>query len=289
MPERAGKIDWLASYPKSGNTWLRIMLANYFSEADEPHDINEPGVTNGIASSRQRFDEFLGLQSSDLTAEEVRKMRPHVYRIFVEQNPLRQWVKAHDAQICLKDGRWLFPPELSGVAIYLIRNPLDVAVSLAFHDGHEDMARTVARLCDPNAILGHDKSRELPQFTGSWSAHVASWVDQREIPVLVVRYEDMLANAAEEFAKVIRFARPGIDIEPARIKAAVAHARFENLQKAESVERFRETPSRAKRFFRNGKAGDWRNYLLPDQVAQLIDCHREAMERFGYDTILEEA
>ena len=66
----------------------------------------------------------------------------------------------------LADGRWLFPPAVSGVAIYLIRNPLDVAVSLAFHDGHEDMRRSVAKMCNEQAVLGSGKSLQLSQFRG---------------------------------------------------------------------------------------------------------------------------
>jgi len=285
----AGRIDWLASYPKSGNTWMRMMLANYFSETDEPHDINKPGVTNGIASSRRRFDEFLGIASSDLTEDEVTALQPHVYRLMAARGPERQWIKVHDAQMRLADGRWLFPPEVSGVAIYLLRNPLDVAVSFAFHEGHEDMRRATARLCDPEGVLSSAKSMQLRQFMGTWSRHVESWIDQADIPVLVIRYEDMLTDAGCELRRVIAFARPEIAIDAACIERAVAHARFENLQAAEDARRFREAPPRAKRFFRKGRAGDWRNHLSPAQVVQLVGAHRKMMERFGYATVLEDA
>jgi len=285
----AGKIDWLASYPKSGNTWMRMMLANYFSETDEPHDINKPGVTNGIASSRRRFDEFLGIGSSDLTEDEVTALQPHVYRLMAARGSERQWIKVHDAQMRLGDGRWLFPPDVSGVVIYLLRNPLDVAVSFAFHEGHGDMARAAARLCDPEGALSSAKSMQLRQFMGTWSRHVESWIDQVEIPVLAIRYEDMLIDAGRELRRVIAFARPRIAIDAARIEHAVAHARFENLQAAEDVRRFHEAPPQAERFFRKGRAGDWRDHLSPAQVMQLVGANRKMMERFGYETALEDA
>src|SRR6056297_2434972 len=70
---------WLASYPKSGNTWFRVFLSNLFSETPEPADINSLHETP-IASARQPFDEATGLPSSDLTFEEVDHLRPEVYR-----------------------------------------------------------------------------------------------------------------------------------------------------------------------------------------------------------------
>lgn len=287
MDDRCGKIDWLASYPKSGNTWMRILLANYFGEGDAPHDINTPGVTNGIASLRWRFDEFLGLPSSDLTPEEIMAVQPHIYEILVAEDPSRHWIKIHDAQRRLADGRWLFPPAVSGVVIYLIRNPLDVAVSLAFHDGHEDVRRSIAKMCDEQSVLASCKSLQLSQSVGSWSRHVESWIDQSEIPVLPVRYEDMLCDAGRELARVVRFARPELPVDRERIAMAVEHARFERLQEIETARPFHETPPRAKRFFREGRAGDWRNHLSDAQARHLIDRNCRVMARFGYETVGE--
>lgn len=276
-------IDWLASYPKSGNTWMRMLLANYFNETDEPHDINKPGVTNGIASSRARFDEFLGISSADLTPAEVRMLQPEVYRQMALRLRNRAWLKVHDAQARLAEGGFLFPPDVSAAVVYIIRHPLDVAVSLAFHDGHEDMARSVAMLCDPEAFFSGAKSMQLHQRLGSWSQHVQSWVDQREIPVLVVRYEDMLADPGSALQRVLTFTRPDLPIDPARIDQAVEHASFEALQAAESAVPFRETPPKARRFFRSGKAGEWQKHLSTAQVKQMIDCHGAMMERFDYE------
>lgn len=289
MTKMRGAIDWLASYPKSGNTWMRILLANYFGESDAPHDINTPGVTNGIASLRWRFDEFLGLPSSDLTPEEIMSVQPHIYEMLVAEDPSRHWVKVHDAQRRLADRGWLFPPAVSGVVIYIIRNPLDVAVSLAFHDGHEEMRRSVAKMCDEETVLANGKSPQLSQFVGSWSRHVESWVDQSEIPVLLVRYEDMLADAGRELARVIEFARPELAVDQARIEMAVDHARFDRLRELETARPFRETPLRAKRFFREGRAGDWRNHLSQAEMRHLVDRHRQVMARFGYEAMGEAA
>jgi aryl sulfotransferase len=160
------------------------------------------------------------MPSSDLTPEEIMTIQPHVYEIMVAEEPVRHWVKVHDAQRRLADGRWLFPPAVSGVAVYLIRNPLDVAVSLAFHEGHEDMRRSVAKMCDEHTVLGSGRSLQLSQFLGSWSQHVESWIDQSEIPVLLVRYEDMLTDAGRELTRVVQFARPELAVSRPRMNSS---------------------------------------------------------------------
>ena len=286
MPRARGKIDWLASYPKSGNTWMRLLLANYFDESDEPHDINKPGVTNGIASLRWRFDEFLGLPSSDLTADEVLSVQSHVYETLVDQDPQHHWLKVHDAQKRLPDGRWLFPPAVSGVAVYLIRNPLDVAVSLAFHDGHEDMQRSVAETVRRAWFIREWKVAAIcASHMGSWSQHVESWIDQADIPVLIVRYEDMLADAGRELSRVVKFARPALADRRGTDRQGGRACAVRELKAAEDRTPFRETPMRAKRFFREGKAGEWRKHLSPSQVREIIDRHAQVMARFGYEIL----
>lgn len=275
-------LDWLASYPKSGNTWMRLMLANYYSETDAPHDINKPGITNGIASSRWRFDELLGIDSAHLTDAEVIALQPHVFRAMVAQNPSPQWIKVHDAQQKLADGQWLFGPEVTGSAIYLIRNPLDVAVSRAFHDGHGNMDRAVDLLCNPNGAVSGGGKVQLRQFMGDWSHHVRSWTEQDAVPVLLVRYEDMLEDPGAQLGRVIGFARPGEAVDPVRVAAAVAHTAFERLQAAEAEGGFRETTARQERFFRSGTAGDWVNHLSPSQVERICTCHHQVMAQYGY-------
>lgn len=259
-----------------------MLLANYFSESDVPHDINAPGVTRGVAGSRWLFDTFLGIASSDLLPGEIQGLQPHVYSIVAERNAARIWLKVHDARLPNGAGGSLFPATASGIAIYIVRNPLDVAVSNAFHDGHGDMARAVDKLGDAAMMIAGRTTPQLPQRISDWSTHVASWVDQTEIPVLVIRYEDMLTDAAAALEQVLAFACPEIAIDRTQITRAVRDSSMEVLQAAEAIAGFRETPPGAARFFRKGQAGDWRNHLSPAQALQIKTQHLAAMQRFGY-------
>jgi hypothetical protein len=278
----AGGIDWIISYPKSGNTWMRLLLTAYFAD-DGSYDLAAEVTARG-ASSCRLFEDALGLSCDDLLPHEARILQPAMYRVLAARYPEGLWLKVHDRQAMLGEAGWLFPPEVSGSAIYVIRDPRDVAVSNAFHDGHGDMERAVAKLCSADTVLRVRADQQLAQHPGDWSGHVRSWIDQRDIRVLAIRYEDMLADTAAALAAVIGFARPRVAIDPARIAHAVTLSRFDALRAAEDQRRFAETPDGAPRFFRQGEAGDWRRHLSSAQAERLCLQHGEVMRRFGYAT-----
>lgn len=95
-------IVWLASYPKSGNTWFRTLISNLMSKSQEPVDINQLS-TGGIASGRERFDELTGIESADLTFEEIDQLRPEVYAYLAQTVKEPLFVKVHDAYTYLPD------------------------------------------------------------------------------------------------------------------------------------------------------------------------------------------
>ncbi|MCY4600502.1 MAG: sulfotransferase domain-containing protein [Acidobacteria bacterium] len=277
----ASSIIWLASYPRSGNTWLRALLTNYLEGGEHPASVS--ALAGGsIAILREVFDEHLGLSSSDLTPEELLRYRPRLHELLAAELPRPSFVKVHDACLRVPGGGLLFPPAATLGAIYIVRNPLDVAVSLG-HFWNWPMARAVAEVNRPEAALsslGLGIHEMLPQRLSTWTGHAASWLDQLELPVHVVRYEDLLVDPEAEFEAVLRFA--GLDPEAGRIARAVEHARFDGLRAQEERSGFHEKPRTARFFFRAGRAGSWRDTLSRDQVRALTEAHAPLMERFGY-------
>ncbi len=96
-------IVWLASYPKSGNTWFRIFLSNLRSEKAAPIDINEIR-TDGIFSSKIIFEKATGIDAAHLSPAEVDILRPEVHRHYSSELSIWLFIKAHDANILLLDG-----------------------------------------------------------------------------------------------------------------------------------------------------------------------------------------
>ena len=274
-------IVWLASYPKSGNTWLRALLTNYLNEGDEPASINSLAGRPELIL-REEFDERIGLSSADLTPEEILDYRSRLHEQLGAELPRPSFYKVHDACLRTPGGALLFPPGATHGAVYLVRNPLDVAVSYAHH-WNWSVARTVAELCRPEAALSQHSSGIhflLPQPLLTWSGHVESWLEQDELPMHVARYEDLLADTDAVFGQILRFI--GLEPDAGRVARAVAHSRFGQLRAQEERFGFGEKPPTCGSFFRAGRAGSWRDGLSREQVRTLTDAHAAAMERFGY-------
>ena len=279
-------VAWLASYPKSGNTWLRAVLTNYLSEDSAPASIN--ALLGGQAAERQAFDEFLGAESSNMTAAEMERHLPQ----FREWLPESRWavrhpehggvpliVKTHEAYR-VAHGPAHFPP--AGAAVYLVRNPLDVAVSYAHH-GNVSIDRVIAWMNSEGHSESHtpkDANQRLPEPLTTWSGHVSNWITQTDIPVHVARYEDLLADPHAGFGAIVHFI--GLGENPARLRQAVERSGFERLQAQEAEFGFVEKQPTAQSFFRAGVAGSWRGALTPEQVLALVDAHGDLMARFGY-------
>ncbi len=274
-------IWWLASYPKSGNTWVRLFLASYRKEDAESLHINHLG--GHIAASREMFEEFAGVDSSVLTPEEIERYRPRVYRALAARQTRPVFLKVHDAWRRGPCGEPLFPAEATAGGIYVVRNPLDVAVSYAHHAGCS-LEEMVARLGDDAYAASRSQDRPGSQLTQrllSWSGHVRSWVDDSGLPLLVTRYEDLLADPAAAFTAIVRFA--GLPVDPERLRRALDDTRFDRLQAQETEEGFAERgPGSTRPFFGKGRAGSWREELSPELARRVVDAHRDTMRRFGY-------
>lgn len=273
-------ILWLASYPKSGNTWVRVFLSNLLRDADEPADINRLERTP-IAGARKLFDDYLGVTASDLTADEIDVLRPRLYEQIAREARRTPILKIHDARLQVR-GRELIPASATRGAIYIVRDPRDVAVSFAAHMGAEP-ARAIAAMAREDFALAAGFSRlpwQLRQRLSSWSGHATSWLEQRDFPVHVVRYEDLKRDPFETFGRLARFG--GFADAPDKIEKAIAFSSFEVLRGQEDENGFDEKPTQADKFFRRGEAGGWRTSLTAEQSARIARDHAEVMARFGY-------
>jgi hypothetical protein len=280
-------ITWLSSFPKSGNTWLRVVLANLIRGDAKPVQINAIGRGSGdyfFAADRQFFDELLGYESCNLSADEVDALRPDVYRQAAATAAGPVLCKVHDAYMRLSDGRPLFPPDVTAVAVYIVRNPLDVCASLAHHSG-ADQDATAAWMADASfesAGSAYRLNMQLRQIVRSWSAHVSSWADTRDLPVHVIRYEDMQTSPIATFGGVA--AAAGIPADGDALERAVRFSAIEELQRQEQAHGFHERVAPGRSFFRKGKIGGWRESLSDRVAARIIRDHRDVMRRFGYLT-----
>jgi aryl sulfotransferase len=271
-------LIWLASYPKSGNTWFRIFLANLLSEKEEPADINLLDVHSWKA--RRMFDLLAGWDTSLLTQEEIRVLGLKVQASLAKQRPFTI-LKAHDAFAEPNGNREIFCRESMGSVIYLVRNPLDIAVSFSHHL-NQSLDKTIALMNSPTGKLGDMKKRiylGLPDHLRDWSSHASSWTEAKDIRIQILRYEDLRQDPLRGFTEACGFL--GIEKGQPEIERAIKNSSFETAKKQEMEKGFRESVNK-KPFFRTGTSGGWREVLTTEQTQSIIDSHGPMMRRFGY-------
>jgi len=271
-----GKILWLASYPKSGNTWLRVFLHNYINQPDAPYSINKLNDLSASECNAAFFRAHLAGPPAAYTTQEVQRVRPKVHHELMKLHDDLVFIKTHNANRAVH-GIALCTPAVSAGAIYLIRDPRDVAISYAAYTGRglDDIIGFMSQAGAANR--GTDA--QVFEFLGAWSSHVESWIATPG--VLLLRYEDMLENPAREFARVIRYL--GDEPEPERLGQAVAYSDFVALAKQEARHGYQAgSPTAAAPFFREGRAGGWRDVLTGMQRDRIELDHAAMMKTFSY-------
>jgi hypothetical protein len=269
-------LVWLASYPKSGNTWLRAFLANYFIEGSGPVSINDMQKISFGDSSAPAYADLGRCNPMVLAPAQIVGLRDrHLDRI--SRSGQTNFVKTHNANIRVS-GHWLIPPRLTRAAVYLIRDPRDLVLSYADHFGLDVEGAATAIASPRNSVPTN--ARTVTQFLGNWSDHVRSWGRAKGFPVLVLRYEDMLADPAAQFERLLRLI--GAPIDAGVLAQATRFSSFEALASQEAAAGFRERGGTQTRFFRKGVSDQWRDALPDDIVARITADHGAAMRHYGY-------
>jgi hypothetical protein len=271
-----------------------MLLANL--SRTTPIDINAVEERAPAAGARRPFEDFLGLDTSLLTHDEIDRLRPRVYELLAGGLAAPEagrvaFSMVHDAYRATAAGE----PLLAGRggaegAILIVRDPRDVAASLANHY-RTSIDAAIAHMNNP-ARETHTRPGEMQRLfrhgLRSWSGHAQSWLDQADLPICVVRYEDLKADAAGTFARALAFA--GEPADAAAIGRAVAFSDFEALRRQEQASGFARAPQTpGGPFFRRGQAGGWRDELTAGQVARLEAAHAAAMRRLGYQPVTASA
>jgi hypothetical protein len=274
-----GNICWIASYPKSGNTWMRAFVENYLRDPPQPVRINDLFRLSTAESQSERYQRYVGEGKSlrDLDLEEICAIRPLVHTDIARESDGTRFVKTHNF-LGEFGGFPLHQSTVTSGAIYLVRNPLDVVISMANYfdtsidEAIDSMAEEMTGT--PN------EARHVPQLISSWSKHVESWTARGEDSILVLRYEDLLDRPEKAFRKVESFL--GARKNPARLRKAIRFSCFDQMKQQELKGGFVEKHENANAFFRSGSKSQWRERLSAAQVDHIVGQHHDQMARFKY-------
>ena len=280
---------YIVSYPKSGNTWCRVFIQRLIDLKKEfelqkdskmnKFDINRDLNTGSIISSRSWIDDQLGIESSDLTTKELDPIRCELGSTSEFYSNLLRFHKVHDMyKSPFSKGKPIVSNKCLG-AIYIVRNPLDIVISLK-HFFNFDIEESIDFILNENSQL-NSHHYQANQFLGSWGNHVLSWTEQKDIPLLVIKYEDLLNSPNKYFFQISKF----LDLSESQklIDKAIKESSFNKLQKLEEEGGFIEKPKSCKKFFRSGRIGEGVKLLDEKQIKRITDSFKYQLDLLRYD------
>jgi sulfotransferase family protein len=280
MLQRKSGIVWIAAYPRSGNTWVRLFICNLaalLAGKREEENFNNFLRASPWDAEVKHYQKYIKLNPAggELAIRDMLSVRDLVLRDFAGTKKDMVFAKTH---WLLEEafGHNTFDFSVTAGAIYCVRNPLDVSISLAHHmvipvdHAIEHMGTTFA-------ITGDT----IIDLLGSWSRNVHSWTKSPGPDIYVVRYEDLVEDPEIWFGAV---AHHIFDPAPSKeqIKEAIHRSSFGRLKAQEEAHGYFEYTDKARRFFREGRFGQWKKVLTAPQIHRIIRDHGVVMARFGY-------
>ena len=282
-------IFWIASYPKSGNTWLRTLISAYYYSKD--------GFYNqSLLKNIRQFPEKSHYASFEYNPSEI-------------TDTTRLWIKAQEKINEDKKIRFFKTHNIFGsinnckftnkqnsiACIYIVRDPRNVVTSLKNHYELDDEKALKWMTNNKHFIYDVGKVKESGygdfQFISSWEMNYKSWKNQKEIPVKIIRYEDLLKETYTVFTDVIEFINKTLNIKKInkdKIKKSVSSTFFHKLKNDEKNNGFEEAvPSKNNGetipFFYLGPDNDWRKILDNNQKLKFNNIFKKQLKELGYE------
>ena len=263
-------IIWIASYPKSGNTWLRALLSSYYYSEKGLFEKKLLNYT-GQFPEKSHFKYF---NYDQTIVTETSKYWIKAQKIINEKKQIR-FFKTHNffGQI---NGNSFTDKNNSLGCIYIIRDPRNVITSLKNHYELNYNEALNFMMSEKKYLYDYHKTNDYSdfQFISSWEKNYQSWKMQNEIPVKIIRYEDLIEKTFATFEEVLDFinsiTKNNDLINKTKLKNSIKSTEFNKLKKIENTEGFDESVlSHNKKdkinFFHLGPANDWNN-LLPEEL-----------------------
>ena len=282
-------IIWLASYPKSGNTWVRSFLTSLlYNKKNEANlkdlvNIQQYPLRSHFTNLVSKIDDLSELSSNWILSQKI-----------INQDKKIKFFKTHHA-LCKFKNSYFTNGEVSLGVVHIVRDPRNVISSILYHYSKKNYEEAKDFLFDERKAIGKrfdpndpEVNRNIFTVLSSWKNHYTSW-KQFKKNYLLIKYEDLLSNPKDEFYNLSNYLSKllSIEFENNKINHAIKSNSFENLKKLEKEGGFEEAVSdketgEKKEFFNLGPANDW-SKLLSSELRESIEREFEVeMRELGY-------
>lgn len=281
-------IIWIASYPKSGNTWLRSLISSYFFTDDGFFDFK---LLKNIPSypSPPFFEKYP--DKFDKPEATAKYWIPEQERINKNNNKLI-FLKTHNA-LCKINGYSFTDTKNSLGAVHIIRDPRNVISSISNHY-QIDLDEALKFMKTPNKAIYVKKDQRYLGFNAlfSWSSNNKSWSECQKFPVLTIKYEDLEKETFETFKKVFEFIKKVSklkeDFNQKKAEMAIKNCNFEKLQKLEKEKGFYEAVSKKNssekiKFFNLGNNNNYKDLLNRNLIDEINLFYKDELKKYNYN------
>jgi hypothetical protein len=269
-------LIWLASYPKSGNTWLRCFFSALFYEQN--FDLNNLEFDE-VFANQAIFSMLVKKDIADFDEHQLEIERRKVLDFYLKTKPSPYLLKIHDKyMLSSSDDLPISHTNRPTAAIYIVRNPFNLTISFARYLGVSIDEIIDQYVCKSGATIF--MNHRFPRQIGTWQEHLMSWKEQTEIPVIFVRYEDLKMNPYQNFKKILSFL--ALDFTENKIREAIKKSDFNTLKQMESMGGFRERLLADVPFFHSAEIDKGTKELNYTQKQKIKDQNQDAMKIFGY-------
>ena len=273
-------IIWIASYPKSGNTWVRYFLKSYFEPTDQKLTLKTTKEDNFYSLYFPNLSLLKELNVEYMSFVNIVKNWVPM-QDFVNLNGKINYFKTHNAMCTINNYPFTNKENTLG-GIYLVRDPRDVLISYSNHLGlnHKE---TLERMFDSNNGEYQTGDNYSSAITGTWSDHYNSWKTYNSRKILIIKYEDLISDTLNTFSKIVNYLSEITEIkfDKDKIKYSIKKTSFESLSQLEKEEGFEEK-GKGKSFFRKGKIGSWKDELCKELSREIEFKFKKEMSELNY-------
>ena len=273
---------WLASYPKSGNTLTRAMLASYFFSPDGFFNFDliqnikqfpSTGLfkKNGIdiKNEKEVIKNYIKIQEKINKKKNIQFLKTHSYLFKIENNPFTNL-------------------DHSLGVIYIVRDPRNVVISFANHNSTTN-DETTSHIINGGILRNND---EVIVYTGSWAGNYNSWKSFKSInKYLLIKYENLINDREKYFFEILKFIHDlkkiDFSLNKKKFQNTIDSTSFENFQKMEAKYGFEESAidkitGQKRKFFNLGSKTDWNKQLSKKLCKDIEDKFEKEMKELNY-------
>jgi hypothetical protein len=272
-------IIWIASFPKSGNTWTRFLLNALMHRKTELADLNADAKITGACTAKGLLKDYVP-EKAELK-ERLMSRGEALRQLSQSREPGKKlMLKTHSALAEFMKKPQI-PMDVTIAAILVIRNPFDVLCSCMNHFGFDEEG--AFNFMEKISSTIGETEKHLPVLTTNWDGYTQSWVKNAKFPILLLRYEDLKSHPFTSAQRICKF----FNLKPTENEMidAIRATSFENMQKLEDDKGFKEASEKGERFFYKGEVGYFKDKLSQATIDKVVKRFGESMKKVGYDYV----